>query len=99
MANGSEMPRSASAPTTGRDTPRSAKDCDDIGMTPCGASGPRLIREAIANPNRPCGGTQASCLAADDADRSPQHIGIGGVVLEPVVHVPSAWVTKLSHRP
>jgi hypothetical protein len=49
---------------------------------------PRLIREAMANPNRPCGGTQASCLAADGADRSLQHIGSGGFGLKGVVQKP-----------
>jgi hypothetical protein len=37
--------------------------------------GPRLIREATANPNRRGGGTQASCLAADVADRSTKDSG------------------------
>jgi hypothetical protein len=44
--------------------------------------GPRLIREATANPNRPCGGTQASCLAADGVDRCLQSIGMKGEGLQ-----------------
>src|SRR3712207_2393061 len=61
MANGAVIPRSESARTTARETPRSAKDCVDLG-TPCGQLGhePRTIREVPADPNRLGGGTQAS---------------------------------------
>jgi hypothetical protein len=34
-ANGAVMPRSASAPATGRDTPRSANDWDDMYGSSC----------------------------------------------------------------
>src|SRR3954447_15570908 len=52
MANGSVKPRLARAADTALDTPRSAKDCDDIGMLQCGIwaaddSGRLLTRTAL----------------------------------------------------
>src|SRR4029079_19654261 len=64
MGNGAVMPRSVRAPTTGRDTPRSAKDCVDIG-TPEGERRYRaaVVREANGVPEPPnWGGTQACTL-------------------------------------
>ena len=59
IAKGVVMPRSASAPTTGCDRPRSAKDCWDIWYSSA------ALRAAAndsggcwLNPNRPDGGTQ-----------------------------------------
>src|SRR4051794_36778122 len=64
MANGTVMPRSARAPHTARDTPRSAKDCWDKVLL-LAATGPRTIREATATSESHVKRARESCLAAD----------------------------------
>src|SRR3954469_21586066 len=66
MAKGVSMPRSVSAPTTGDDTPRSAKE-EDIGTAPDEAALPGRGGSGDGYQTRTAGGgkEQASCLAAD----------------------------------
>src|SRR5579884_3890237 len=67
IAKGSVIPARTSVPVTARDTPSSANDSEDMHNS-LAAQGPRRFGRRWLTRTARCG-TQASCLAADGADR------------------------------